>query len=128
MNIFNFNFIFCKIPDKKLDNFFEIITLELESFNFLIEFKIKKRQSKEKALEEAVTQIFDKEYYQVFENYEEKPIINASHSEYYIIGVCFSPKMESSDVSVISGYSVKKFIGEKGEFQDPEKWEIIVDN
>ena len=80
----------------------------------MIEYKIEKGDS----LEDAIAQIFNNEYFHVFEHKEDESV----SVESYIMAVNFKPLEDS----VISGYRVQKFNGNKGEFGNQKEWMEIL--
>ena len=96
--------------------FFSLINgITDELFQFLIEFKIvmKKKGNKisDKITEVAISQIFEDEYYQIFQK---------KGSNCYVIGVGLNPFEEET----ISEIMVKKFEGNSYDFGNTENWKI----
>ena len=97
--------------------FFSLIDrIKDELFQFLIEFKIvtnkKGTKISDKITENEIAQIFQNEYYQIFEK---------KGSNCYIIGVGFNPFCEEETISEIL---VKKFEGKSYDFGKTENWMI----
>ncbi len=101
----------------KIDTYISILTLKKKLYQYLFEYKLFKEKNVRHVLNEALTQIFDKEYYQLFEKFKDKPL---KPEKSYIMGVGFSQLEEK----IISGILVKIFIGTDNNFGHKENWKI----
>lgn len=65
------------------------------------------------AVDHALNQIFDKEYYKIFQKDQK--------NEKFLVGI----ELDSTHSPVIKGYKVKKYKNE-GEIGDKNNWELIL--